>query len=235
MVEGERIFSSENISQQHLVRAMGYTTNRLLVLIGTVIGASHKECDLIVQSPDCFDLLRNCLLQLAQFDEGPLWPVNFHDLRLLRNKTILSELIDTVLVLHDSSVVEGIKNPKERKINAALCQSASIIVEQLRLRNSKLLVTKLLINLLIIVRKEQSTLLEKLILEEIHENFKKKGMSVPLLEPGQVFKRCANTLQRLGNSPVLKCMQCKLFRINTSPEQFEEASIKERICFVCWG
>jgi len=64
-----------------------------------------------------------------------------------------------VLVLHDNTVVEGIRNAKERKINAALCHSASAMVEQLRLSNSKVLITKLLINLLIIMRKEQLVLL----------------------------------------------------------------------------
>lgn len=55
------------------------------------------------------------------------------------------------------------------------------MVEQLKLRNPKLLITKLLINLLVIVRKEQGEFLEKLILEEVQGHFKKQEMAMPNL------------------------------------------------------
>jgi len=81
-------------------------------------------------------------MRLAQFESEMSHPINFYDIRLLRNKAVFSELVDIVLVLHDNKVVEGIRNAKERKINAALCQSASAMVDQLRLSNLKVLITK---------------------------------------------------------------------------------------------
>lgn len=46
-----------------------------------------------------------------------------------------------------------------------MSQNAAAVVESLKLRNPKVLVAKLLINLLLIVRKEQMELLEKLLLD----------------------------------------------------------------------
>jgi hypothetical protein len=111
---------------------------------------------LVVQAPTCLDLLQNCLLSLSRFEETLSWPLNFHDLRLLKNKAVFGELIDVVLVLYDSSLLDSIRNIKERKINSALSLTARDMVSKLQLKNERLLIKKLLINLLIIVHKEQA-------------------------------------------------------------------------------
>jgi hypothetical protein len=80
------------------------------VLAGMHVGGNHKECDIVIQSPGCFDLLESCLLSLSRFEESSGWPLNFHDLRLLKNKDVFGELIDVVLVLYDSSLVDSIRN-----------------------------------------------------------------------------------------------------------------------------
>lgn len=41
-VDGNSLYGSENISQLHNTRAVGFTTNKLVVAVGSLKGGSHK-------------------------------------------------------------------------------------------------------------------------------------------------------------------------------------------------
>ena len=66
-----------------------------------------------VSSPDEYQLLKRCLDKVNQFyTKTTKHPLNFHDLRMLQNKSTLLELEKIALILNDNALTSFGKSGK---------------------------------------------------------------------------------------------------------------------------